>query len=322
MLALAGELYYGVSAQERDALAEEAVAMARRIGDPALLRSACQNAFVCIWRPATARRREELAQEAVEIAQRLGDTRALTYARTLRAVVAAELGDLDLAEHLVATVRPVAEEQRNLYALVVLASLEIPWCAMRGEFERAGELLTQLQAVGERMGLAQQSDAVRGGFLAILIWQHEYAGVLAVLEEAGNDEALPLDASVLSLLTRLGRLDDAREFLNGREIDFGGDTWFSLLPWALAADAALPLGDRELGATAYALLAPHAGHMASAGSGVALGPVDAYLAMAAAATGETEIAARHADTALELCRAWRLPLVGEWIADQRERFGF
>ena len=35
-----------------------------------------------------------------------------------------------------------------------------------------------------------------------------------------------------------------------------------------------------------------------AGSGNALGPVDAFLAMAAAATGEAELAARHADDAL------------------------
>ena len=33
MLALAGEIYYGATAQEREALAEEAVAMARRLGD-------------------------------------------------------------------------------------------------------------------------------------------------------------------------------------------------------------------------------------------------------------------------------------------------
>jgi len=95
-----------------------------------------------------------------------------------------------------------------------------------------------------------------------------------------------------------------------------------LLPWALGAESALALGDRDLAATTYALLAPHAGEMACAGSGSAFGPVDAFLAMAAAATGEADLAARHASDALELCREWRLPLVAEWFDDQRDRYGF
>ncbi len=69
MLSLSGELYYGVSAQERDALAEEAVAMARRIGDPGLLMTACLNAFVSSWRPATLPWRTALAEEALRIAE-------------------------------------------------------------------------------------------------------------------------------------------------------------------------------------------------------------------------------------------------------------
>jgi hypothetical protein len=44
-----------------------------------------------------------------------------------------------------------------------------------------------------------------------------------------------------------------------------------------------------------------------------IGPVDAYLAMAAAAVGETSRASAHADAALALCDAWDLPLVAEWL---------
>ena len=322
MLSLSGELYYGVSAQERDALAEEAVAMARRIGDPALLMSACQNAFVSTWRPGTLLRRAELAVEALAIADRLGEARALTNAQTLRAVAAAELGDVDRMESLAAAARAAAEEQRNLYALVVLDSLQVPWLAMAGEHERAEELMAHLEATGARMGLAQTGDAVAGAFYATRMWRGGYAEILEILQPLVDEAALPMDASVLALLIRVGRIDDARAFQAEREIDLGGDTWFSLLPWALGAEAALALGDRDLAATTYRLLAPHAGHMACAGSGTALGPVDTFLAMAAAATGEAELATRHADDALALCRAWRIPLAAEWVVDQRDRYGF
>ena len=322
MLSLSGELYYGVSAQERDALAEEAVAMARRIGDPELLMTACQNAWVSTWRPATLLRRVELAEEALSIAEQLGDERALTYAQTVRAVAAAELGDVDRMDSLAAAARARAEEQRHLYPLVVLDSLQIPWLAMRGEHERAEEMMAHLEATGARMGLAQQGDAVAGAFFATRMWRGEYEQILGILQTLVEEDVLPMDASVLALLTRVGRIEEARAFRDSHEIDLGGDSWFSLLPWALGAESALALGDRDLAATTYQLLAPHAGHMACAGSGVALGPVDAFLAMAAAATGEAEIAARHADEALALCRAWRIPLVAEWIDDQRDRYGF
>jgi hypothetical protein len=50
--------------------------------------------------------------------------------------------------------------------------------------------------------------------------------------------------------------------------------------------------------------------------------VDAFLALAAFATGEREIATRHADDALRLCAEWEIPLVERWLRDQRERGGF
>jgi hypothetical protein len=50
--------------------------------------------------------------------------------------------------------------------------------------------------------------------------------------------------------------------------------------------------------------------------------VDAFLAFAAMASGEREIASRHADTALELCAEWEIPLAAQWLREQRDRGGF
>ena len=205
---------------------------------------------------------------------------------------------------------------------MVLDTLAVSWLAMRGEFERATEAALHLQATGEKMGLSQQDDAVAGAQLSIQLWRGEYDGLLAMLRSMRDDEVLPLDSGLLALLVRAGHLEEARALRAEVDIELGGDTWFSLLPWALGAESALALGDRDLAAATYALLAPHAGEMACAGSGSAFGPVDAFLAMAAAATGEADLAARHASDALELCREWRLPLVAEWFDDQRDRYGF
>jgi hypothetical protein len=50
--------------------------------------------------------------------------------------------------------------------------------------------------------------------------------------------------------------------------------------------------------------------------------VDAYLAMAAAATGERGIATGHADQAAALAEDWEIPVFAQWFADLRAEHGF
>lgn len=100
------------------------------------------------------------------------------------------------------------------------------------------------------------------------------------------------------------------------------DNDISLPARAHAAELALYLGEPALAAGAYARLAPLAGLNTCAGSSLALGPVDSYLAPAAAATGERDLAAKHADAALALAEAWEVPRVASWLRGLRDEHGF
>jgi DNA-binding SARP family transcriptional activator len=322
LLSLASETYYGSTPREREALAAEGLAMARRLDDPALRLLACQLAFVSTWRAATAESRLGLAEEAMVLARRIGDEDALTNALTVRAVVAGELGEVETMETLAQQARDRAQQRRQLYPLVVLDTLMVPWHAMRGEWEEAQGLVDSLSATSSRMALTQAGDAIAGAMLSVGMWQGLYPDLLdtlLVLEEQSN---LLLTPVVAAFLVRLGRVEDARQYLLEHPADLDVDDWFSLLPWSLSAEVALALSDPELGSASYSLLAPYAGRVTAAGSGVAMGPVDGFLALAAAATGELRLAARHAEDALRLCRAWRIPLAAQWLNDQRDRFGF
>ena len=146
----------------------------------------------------------------------------------------------------------------------------------------------------------------------------EVAGLMDLVE----DESLPMVASTVVMLDRAGLTQQARDHAEGRVVDLAQDNWFSMLNWCCAAEMALVLGDRDLAAEAYDRLAPFPGHAGCAGSGTALGPTDAFLAHAAAAVGDLELAGRHADDALRLCEQWQVPLVAQWLRDQRDRFGF
>jgi hypothetical protein len=44
--------------------------------------------------------------------------------------------------------------------------------------------------------------------------------------------------------------------------------------------------------------------------------------MAAEATGERDLATRHAQEAARLCEEWRIPLAAEWFAQIRSNYGF
>jgi hypothetical protein len=91
---------------------------------------------------------------------------------------------------------------------------------------------------------------------------------------------------------------------------------------SMAAEAAMYVGASDIAATAYDRLLPFAGMPAASGSGTVIGPVDTFLAMAALATGERDLATRHADDAARLCAEWEVPLADSWLVGRRQQYGF
>ncbi len=144
------------------------------------------------------------------------------------------------------------------------------------------------------------------------------------------DAALSLDAEsptdmgtfLLLLLLRAGRLEQAGTLLDARPVRIADDYFAASMDLAIGAEAALVLHRPGLAADVYPLLAPLSGRPAMAGTGSPLGPVDAFLALAAAAVGERELAPGHADDALRLCAAWGMGPVAEWFTGLRSSYGF
>lgn len=322
MVSLASEIYYSSTHLEREALCLEAVAMARRLGEPAVLLWALLAMSLGVWRPGTARLRLETNAEAAELARELGDGVGLSTALTLQASAASELGLVDEMDELVTRARKEAAGERHLYALLVLDGLEIPWQAMRADFARVDELIADMSSIHERTSVPQSGDALMGGILMRIMWGRQVEELRSVVPELARVTVMPMDASMAGLLCRIGEIDEARAYLEGRSIDLSPHWWFSTMVTAMAAEAAAYAGLRDLGADAYAALSEFSGQPACAGSGTSLGPVDAFLAMAACATGERDLATRHAQDAARLCEEWRIPLAAQWFAEVRETFDF
>jgi hypothetical protein len=323
MLGLAGELYYASAPAEREALTEEALAMARRLGEPGLLRDALAGAFVFSWRPGNADARLAMADELREHAAAAGDLPAQATAATLQTVAFFELGRMAERDAMATVARRLAEQLRMAYLLLVLDTMEAPWLAMQGRTDEAEEVLGRAIDRFAFVTLPQSGDGTAGAVLTVRYFEGRLAETLPLMEQLVATTGLPVTAVITALLLRLGLQDEAAQALAALPpIDLSADDWFSMMNWCTAGEVALAFGDAGLGAAAYARAAPYAGRLCGGGSGAPLGPVDAFLALSAAATGETATATRHADRALELCREWAIPPVAQWLRDQRDRYGF
>lgn len=313
MVALVDEVYYVAPAHERDALTEEALAMARRLGDDRLLLWCCLTVATSCWRAGNAEQRHALLEEALALALALGEPVSRSSATTLLAAVSQELGRIGEMEQWVAEGLRLARDLRHRYAEMVLLALDLPWAAMRGEDDRLARGLVEIERVVGSLSLAMGSDAVLSVVGVQLVWsgrEGEFARLLGGLE---GGAALPFQTVVSAMLCRAGELDAARAHLRDHPADLDHDGWYSPLVWAMAAESAAALGMSDLAARSYALLSPLAGRPASTGSAVAMGPVDAWLALAAAAVGQSDLAADHARETRRLCEEWRVPRVRSWF---------
>lgn len=319
MLALASEGYYVTSAAEREALVDEALRIARTLGDDRLLVHACLIGFVSIWRPATTVRRLELAEEAAALAIALGDERSRVVAQSLGAVALGELGEPGRMWPLAVQVAADAARLHLPYPHMVLDSMRVAWHVESDRLADGERLAEEVTTLSRELTMPQATLAEIGVVVAVQTWSDP--GAAAAITAMLVDEYLPTSAATVTLLERAGRHEEALAHLAAHPVDLGQDNWFSMLNWSCAAYVAAISGDAGLAAAAYERIAPYAGYHAAAGSGPGLGPVDSFLALAAAVVGDTELATRHADDAARLCEEWGVPLVARWLAEQRERHG-
>jgi hypothetical protein len=192
---------------------------------------------------------------------------------------------------------------------------------MRGDADTIALNNARLYELDQLISVPQKDDALKGALLVPQIWGGPVAPP-EVLTSYTDGAKVPIEPGLVVLLLRTGEIDLAREVWSGYDYELGGDDWFRELHHAFGAEIALELGERDLAAQLYERLLPLRGGCIVSGTGPAHGPADAYLAMAAAATGETELATEHADAAAALCLAWNVPQVARRLDDLRERHGF
>lgn len=323
LLALAAEAYYATTPAELESLCEEAIAIARGSGDEGLLIEALMGSAVATFRRENAGVRRLWVEEGLVLAHRIGDVRASTNLRALLAPIRVELGELEGLDEELAEIIRVAHEERQYFVEMVTLNHAHCWASMRGDDAALNAILERLNRAFDRVSTAHKVDTVRGAQLLEPLWNPS-APLPSDDEVAAfmNESSIPAGPAATVLALRHGQDDVARFVLDAFGIDLDTDNWFSPFVWALGAEIGLGLAEPEVAAASYAKLAPYRGTCVISGTSPAHGPVDAYLALAAAATGETRLASEHAEHALEMIGSWRIPRVEKWFLNLRDRHGF
>jgi DNA-binding SARP family transcriptional activator len=260
----------------RERLNEESVAMARRVGDPRTLAQVLTQRCVSQWNRAKARdERDANLREAGELADRLNDPLLIGHVAYLGAQEAMSIGDLAECDRLLARLNAVTEELAQpfmrWYASIVRAKRYV----ISGPPEKAEHLAYSAFKLGQRAG-QPDSDL---WFLGQLLAARFLRGGLdddnphlpdivrspgSSLEAGPNVTPFPqmrlLSAAAESMvLAEVGRLDDARRFLDllmGCELDHLPPDYTALLIPVYASIASARLGDVRSAERLHAILEP------------------------------------------------------------------
>jgi len=314
---LARALVFTPALHRRAALSEQAVSMARRLGDPATLAAVLYDRHLAVWGPDNPADRLAIAGEVVELAERCGDRALALQGRGLRTADLLELGDPAALRAEIEAYERAATALRQLHYLWHVPLLRATQALLAGRFEEAERLAAEGLEVGQRA-----HDQAVGVYVPVVVAAVRWLqGRLPELEDAvralvARYPAVPAWRGALVLALALdGREDEARA-----ELDWLAARDFADLPrdqqWlcnlALLAMACQRLGDRRRAAIVYELLLPCAGRLVPTTRLAVgcLGAVSHYLGILAATLGRWDAAAGHLAAAVATTtRAGAVPFV-------------
>ncbi|HEX3667653.1 MAG TPA: AAA family ATPase [Acidimicrobiia bacterium] len=303
---LAGELYFLLEASERRrALTDDAVAMARRVADPAVLAYVLGSAHWGMWTPGTAHERLAIAEEMLQLGRRAGNRGLEAGAAQWAFGDLMELGDTDRADEMLAVEQTIAAELNHPD---YLWNADVHQCLrelMDGRYDAAAKLAEEALAHGQvartqtalmMYGVAQFEQArARGGIEAL-----EPLAV-AMVEQY---PLLPAWRSGLAYAyAMLEKPDDARA-----QVDVIAANGFDDLPtdanWPIAVGLIIIVcafvGDAERAGRLYDMLLPYREYFVMSGMpALSCGSAELFLGLAAATTGRWQLADEHFALAVE-----------------------
>jgi tetratricopeptide (TPR) repeat protein len=307
MARLAGAMRDQPSREPRAALSQDALSMARRLGDPATLAFALDGRYAVLLWPENPRERIEIADELERVAASIGDREKIIQARCYRTIALLELGDLPAVNVELSAAQPLAEELGQRPQIWLVTAMRATVALFQGRFAEGRRLMEEALSAGEG---AQRSDAILSHRIHGFTLRRFLGGLedleATVRRSVEEYPGRPMFRCMLAVLyIEAGRRTEARAILDElSEDDFAAlplsNEW--LLSMSMLAEVVGALGDAGRAATLYGLLVPYATRNGATADYISTGAVARYLGILAAARGRWEEGERWFDQGLEANR--------------------
>jgi tetratricopeptide (TPR) repeat protein len=304
---LARELLGDASAGERrQALADEALRLARRAQDPGPLAIALDARLYALWDPGGAEDRLAAGSEIIALARAAGDDQRERQGQFWRFVALMELGRVTEAESALAAYAREAAAAGDAEAAVTVTARHAMLAALRGRLDEATRLTREVAEASRKAGMAD-ADAITGTLGGLVLVERATvaeaeAAVTFLLGAAVRQPGHLFEATAARIMAETGRTAEAAAELDRllpRALAASGPRWVG----ALADLALVAARTGQAGAVTRLAqaLAPYRGRLVVwGGANSTWGPVSHYLGLLAATAGETEDAIRHFEEAIEL----------------------
>ena len=274
---LCSELVFSTASERRQALAREALSIARAHGDEAIILRVLNIAF----NPIEMSEALTWSADALSRAQRLGDPVQLFLAADRRSVAACRAGDMREVDRCLELMGSTAERLVQPSLNWVLAFVRAMRAQVAGDPDEAERLALEALRIGTEIG-EPDATIIFGAQLAIVSLQRGIMGDLApfIEEAAAENPGLPGFVAALAVAhSEGGRTDEARDLLDelaAVDFDVPEDvTWLTTM--VSYSDAAIQCGDPRYAAPLFDRLAPWGDLWSTTMGPTVEGPVSLFL---------------------------------------------
>jgi tetratricopeptide (TPR) repeat protein len=300
---LASEFTFSDDTKRTESLSLEAVAMARRLADPAALRDGVDARWLAVWGPDGLDERTALAAEMLRAAWETGDREMELDGLAYRAASSLESGDIQAARADIAAHARLTEELPMAVHQWKAASMRVLAAQLDGSFQEAERLADEALSLQPARPNVQFTHIDQ---VALLRWERGRLGELRD-QWQGVVDRFPRAAFARGWLSladaELGRSDDARSGLRAlvEQIPQRPRNGIWLPAVALGSLLSARLNEPEAAGALYSTLLPYAGHIVAFTAPqpvVCLGSGAFYLGLLAAVRSRWAEAADHFQAAI------------------------
>jgi class 3 adenylate cyclase/tetratricopeptide (TPR) repeat protein len=283
--------------------APQAVAMARRLGDPDLIANSLIGVFFTLIEPGHAEPRLAIATEILKLGKLANSTQGLCDGVFWRANCLFELGDVRSADAEIDALCALGEETNRPFYVALSTMLRAARALMRGRFEDSERLAQQAFTMGQSL-----TESSAGTFGLQMFTLRREQGRLRELEGAvrffvqQETVAGAWRPGLAIIYSELGDVVEAREQFETLARDDFADLprdplWMGTLTYL--ADVCTFLGDQDRAEILYQILLPFSACNVVIGTTtVCYGALSRYLGALATTLRRWDNAAQHFEDAL------------------------